>query len=144
MMRLLPFLFAILAALSGPAAAQAEGVVAAHMISVGTVIGPSDLRLAEKVPAGTLTDPDQAIGLETRRTIYAGRPVRAGDLQAPALVERNDLVRVVYTKGALEIVTEGRALDRGAAGDRVSVMNLMSRTVIYGQVVGPGLVQVMR
>ncbi|MEM7237221.1 MAG: flagella basal body P-ring formation protein FlgA [Pseudomonadota bacterium] len=38
--------------------------------------------------------------------------------------------------------TEGRALDRGSAGESISVMNLTSRTVVRGVVSGPGQVEV--
>ena len=50
--------------------------------------------------------------------IYAGRPVRPGDLGPPALVERNQLVPLVYQPGGLAISTEGRALGRGGGGRR--------------------------
>ncbi len=62
--------------------------------------------------AGSLDDSLLAVGMETRVTLYAGRPVLAADLGAPAIIDRNQLVALSYRNGALMIVTEGRALGR--------------------------------
>lgn len=128
--------------ISAPAAA--ESLVAARAIMAKTVVGVDDIRLAEAAIPGAISDPAAAIGWEARVTIYEGRPVRPGDLVAPALVERNQIVRVSFEIGALDIRTDGRALERGALGERVRVMNLASRTVISGAVSGPGAVAVTR
>lgn len=141
MIRALLFAFACLAPLS----TAAEGtLVAARSIPVKSVIGPSDVRHGALDVPGALSDPDQAIGREARVTLYAGRPIRSGDLQNPAVVERNDLVRLSYVAGPLWIVTEARALGRGSTGERIQVMNLDTRAVITGRIAGPGEVTVSR
>ncbi|MEM9096856.1 MAG: flagellar basal body P-ring formation chaperone FlgA [Pseudomonadota bacterium] len=124
--------------------APAESVIAARAIAGKSIVQPADLRLAEQAIDGALSDPAEAVGREARVTIYAGRPISAGDLRAPAIVERNDIVRLRYARGPLVIEADGRALDRGAVGDRISVMNMASRSVLVG-VVGPdGVVGVAR
>lgn len=132
----------LLAALAAPAAA--ESLVAARSIPARSVIGPDDMRMATAAIPGALSDPAAAEGLEAKVTIYEGRPIRAGDLSAPALVERNQIVRLLFVRGPLEISADGRALDRGAAGDRIRVMNLASRAVVTGAVTGAGDVTVSR
>ncbi|QIE56973.1 flagellar basal body P-ring formation protein FlgA [Pikeienuella piscinae] len=126
------------------APAAAESLVAARAILARTVVGADDIRLAEAVIPGAISDPAAAVGREARVTIYEGRPVRPGDLVAPALVERNQVVRISFESGALDIKTDGRALERGALGERVRVMNLSSRLIISGAVSGPGAVAVAR
>ena len=93
-------------------------------------------------PLGALTDPAAAIGMEARVNLYANRPIRAADLRAPAVIERNEIVTLRFDASGLTIVTEGRALDRAGVGDRLQVMNLASRNMVTGQVVGPALVAV--
>ncbi|MEX2521103.1 MAG: flagellar basal body P-ring formation chaperone FlgA [Paracoccaceae bacterium] len=129
-------------ALGGPA--SAESLVAARAILAKTVVGVGDFRLAKAAIPGAITDPAQAEGMEARVTIYEGRPIRAGDLAPPALVERNAIVRLRFDSGSLHIATEGRALDRGALGERVRVMNLSSRSVVTGSIAGVGDVIVSR
>ena len=50
---------------------------------------------------------------------------------------------LVFERGTLRIVTEGRALGRGAAGDTIRVMNLESRASLRGIVRPDGSVAVM-
>ena len=91
---------------------------------------------------GALTHPADALGLEARVTIYAGRPVRAGDLGLPAVVERNQIVPISFLSGGLAIKAEGRALARGGVGDVIRVMNLASRTTVSGRIAPDGQVVV--
>lgn len=119
-----------------------ETVVATGTIRGQSVIGPADVALVEGDTPGALVSLDQAIGLEARINLYPGRPIRAGDLQPPAVVDRNEIVTLRYDAGAVLIVTEGRSLDRAGIGDRLRVMNLSSRTTVTGTVLGPGLVVV--
>ena len=120
-----------------------EMVVAARTIRAGTVLSSGDLRLAPGDAPGALTDPGAAIGQETLVAIYAGRPIHPTNLGPPALVDRNQIVRLVYRSGALSIVADGRALGRAAEGEAVRVMNLSSRATVTGTVGGDGTVQVV-
>lgn len=135
-------------ALAGIAAAAfpavAETLVATRTIPVQTVLTAADVSLVDGAAAGAYSRPEQVIGLETRVTLYAGRPLRQGDIGPPAAVDRNEAVTLRFRAGALVIETDGRALDRAAIGDTARVMNLASRSVVIGRVAGPGLVEVGR
>jgi len=112
----------------------ADTVVATRTIPARSLIGPDDLMLRDVNVVGGLSDPAIAIGQEARVALYAGRPIRAGDLSAPAIVERNQLIPLVYQHGGVSISTEGRALERAGAGDWIRVMNLSSRTSVTAQI----------
>ncbi len=127
-----------------PAGLAAETIYAARTIRVGEIVMPEDMVLRHPDQPGAYTDPDQVIGQEARSTIYAGHPMRMGDLGPPALVQRNALVLLVFQSQGLRITSEGRSLARGAAGDRIRVMNLASRTSLFGVVQPDGTVQVKR
>ncbi|OWJ80678.1 MULTISPECIES: flagellar basal body P-ring formation chaperone FlgA [Haematobacter] len=116
--------------------AGAEALVAAHTIRATSVIAPTDLALSAEVVPGALTDPGDAIGFEARVAIYAGRPIRPGDIAPAAVVERNQIVPLAWRKGGLLIRAEGRALGRAAPGEDVRVLNLASRTTVTG-IAGP-------
>ncbi len=119
-----------------PGAAMADSLVAARTLPVGTVIVAGDVMAVEAAIPGALASSEGALGQETRVVIYAGRPLRAGDLGPPILVARNALVALRYHAGGLSIRAEGRALAAGAAGEAIRVMNLASRTTVTG-IVGP-------
>ncbi|MFC0281446.1 flagellar basal body P-ring formation chaperone FlgA [Falsigemmobacter intermedius] len=122
---------------SGPVGA--EGLAAGRVIRAGTVLGASDVIFVRAVPGG-LSDPSEVIGREARVTLYAGRPLRAEDLRPPALVDRNQLVTLVFKSGGLSLQAEGRALSRGGEGERIRVMNLQSRVTVFGTVLPDGTV----
>ncbi|MBU3031187.1 flagellar basal body P-ring formation chaperone FlgA [Paracoccus marinaquae] len=116
-----------------PSLALAGVLAAARTLPAGTVITAADLR-AENSDRPGLTDPSQAIGLQTRITIYEGRPIHANLLRPPRLVSRNQIVRLSFHRAALRIETEGRALDDGAAGELIRVMNVGSRNTVTARV----------
>ncbi len=119
-----------LAVLAVPAAA--ETLVATRTIRAQAIIEPQDLTFAAIATPGALDDPSDVVGKEARVVLYAGRPIRPGDIGPPAIVERNQIVSLVFQQGTLTIAAEGRALARGGAGDMVRVMNLASRNTVTG------------
>ncbi|MBC7739447.1 MAG: flagellar basal body P-ring formation protein FlgA [Candidatus Saccharibacteria bacterium] len=125
---------------SGPA--MADSLIATHTIRAQTVLTAEDFTTVDADIPGALSDPAAVIGLEAKVTIYAGRPLTANAVGAAALVERNQTVSLVYNAGGLSILTEGRALSRGGAGDVIKVMNLSSRTTVNGTVRTDGTVSV--
>ena len=133
---------ALLALLALAAPVRGESLIATRMVRAATVVAATDVAVVDAAIEGALTTPDQAVGLEAKVTLYAGRPVRAGDLGPPALVEHNALVALAYRAGGLTILAEGRALARAAAGESVRVMNLASRTTVSGRVGPDGVVRV--
>ncbi|EKE43774.1 FlgA [Oceaniovalibus guishaninsula JLT2003] len=130
----------LLALAAAPAAA--DTVVAAHTIRAQTLLSPSDLAMVPRDVPGALTDPADADGMEARVTLYAGRPVRAGDLGPPAVIDRNQIVPLIYANAILNIVTEARALSRAGVGDRIRAMNLDSRATVTGTVTADGSILV--
>jgi len=134
-------LLALLAVLA-PASVLADSIIAARTIRAKAVVAAADLAISPDDVPGAIQKLDDAVGLEARATIFAGRPLTEGDLTEPAVVERNGLVEMIYDQGGLTILVEGRALSRGAPGDRVRVMNLGSRMTVTGTVAGPGRVTV--
>lgn len=125
-----------------PLCALAEIVVPIRTIRAKEVISAADLEIKDQVVPGAVTNPDDLIGQETRIALYPGRPVRAADVGPPALVDRNDLVVLVFDRRPLSITAEGRALGRGAVGDRIRVMNLSSRTTVIGFIRPDGQIEV--
>lgn len=125
-----------------PGAAMADSMVATHTIRALTVLTADDFTMVDADIPGALTDPAAAVGQEARVTLYAGRPILAGNLGTAALVERNQTVSLVFRSQGLSILTDGRALTRGGVGDVIKVMNLSSRTTVTGTIAADGSVSV--
>jgi len=126
-----------------PICAAADTLVAARTIRSLSILGPEDLALVAGSVPGTLSDPAEAVGLEARVVLYAGRPIRAADVGPAALIERNQVVLLEFRSDGLAISTEGRALARGGVGDVIRVMNLASRSTVTGVVGSDGTILVL-
>ena len=137
-MRTLALLVSILAA--GPV--LSESVVAARTIRAQTILTAQDLALQPVHIIGAFNDPALIVGMETRAALYAGRPVRPGDVGPPAIIDRNQIIVLVYATSSLTITTEARAMGRGGVGDRVRVLNMSSRTTVEGVIRPDGSVLV--
>lgn len=120
----------------------ADTVVPARTIRPHQIITEMDVTFA----AGNLTSGfarlSDVIGQEARVALYAGRPILVGDIGPPAVIDRNQIVALRYNANGISIATEGRALERGAIGDRIRVMNLGSRATLFGQILNDGTIQV--
>lgn len=114
-------------------AAPADIIVAARTIPAQSVITSQDIAVKTGEGAGLAAHPSEVIGKETRVAVYAGRPVRLADIGPPAVIERNQIVPLIYDHGGLRIVAEGRSLARAGAGERIRVMNLSSRATVTGR-----------
>jgi flagella basal body P-ring formation protein FlgA len=97
-----------------------------------------------KRQAGTArsTEPSEIVGLAAKRVLRAGQPALAADFSAPLMVGRGDIVTLVYQMPGLMLTTRGQALDQGAIGDLVTVLNQQSKRTVNGVVIGPGRVSI--
>ncbi len=134
-------LLLVLLALAAPEL-RADILVPVRTIRAKEIIAAEDIVPKDIAAAGALSDPRDLIGFEARVALYPGRPVRPGDVGPPAIVGRNDLVALVFTRGGLRIVTEGRSLGRGAVGETIRAMNMSSRTTVSGRIQSDGSIEV--
>ncbi len=120
----------------------ADTLIATQVIPAHAIVTAEDIAVVAADIPDTLSQPEMAIGQEARITLFAGRPIRVGDLGPGAKVERNQIIPLAYQAGPLAILTEGRALERGAEGDVIQVMNLSSRTTVFGKIDASGTARV--
>lgn len=139
-MRFVSF-FVLLFFVTASNAAFAADILAKRTLRVGVVLGPADLTSSSPEGQSIMR---QMLGLEMRRAVYAGHPVTHEHLGPPTLVQRNEIVAMVYRVGGLGIRTEGRALTRGGQGEVVEIMNLSSRQTVRAIVTGTRQVEVRR
>lgn len=114
--------------------------------SVGDIIGSTDIEWIQ-VPArnmvnDTIVDADQLIGKTPARMVDAGVPVRLRDVVAPQMVARGDEILLQFTEGGLQLTAKGKAMQNGAEGETIRVMNLSSNQSLRGEVTGNKIVRV--
>ncbi len=128
------------------ATASDADIVAKRTIRAQAILTEDDLAIRAGASSNAETETEtellEFVGMETREVLYAGRPISRSQLGEPAIVQRNEIVQMIYLTGSVQIVTEGRALGRAALGETIRVMNLGSRTTVSAQVEGPARVRV--
>ena len=82
------------------------------------------------------------VGKSPRRPISIGQPIRLSDLREPVAVAKNSLVVIRLVTSSMTLTAQGRALEDGAAGTAIRVMNTKSNAVINATVVRAGMVEV--
>lgn len=135
-------LYLILSLLTCAQTVGADIVVPMRTLRPGDLISATDLGLKPGERADSYDRLADVIGQEARVALYSNRPIHFDQIGPPALVNRNQIVSVRYAGNRLMISTEGRALERGGVGDRVRIMNLTSRTTLFGYVQADGSVAV--
>lgn len=129
------------ARLSGHAQEMVDVEVTTRRMAMGEVVAAGDLQLA-RLRAGLVRSeparlPEQAIGLALRHPLAMGAPVLLAELGHAAVVQRGSPVKVRLDMAGLSLTVQGVAMEAGAVGERVRVLNPQSRAVMEAEVTGP-------
>ena len=120
--------------------------VTSRIIEEGSVLTPSDFdnrRVGRSLARGDLLlQARDGVGLALRHRLMAGVPVPLSELIRPNLIKRGNSVLVELRGSGLTLTTKGEAIDNGAVGEWVHVLNPASRMIVVARVIGAGLAQV--
>jgi flagella basal body P-ring formation protein FlgA len=120
--------------------------VLSRQIGRGDVITTQDiawLKLRQDaVRPSFIADPDLMIGMTARQNLRAGQPLSAGELQKSLAVQRGAIVTMLLNYRGMELIGQGRAVDQGAVGDVIHVVNTHSNLTVEGTVVSTNQVRV--
>lgn len=84
----------------------------------------------------------ELIGMAVTRTIGANQPVALSSIESPRLVQKNEMVPVIYRSKTMELKTYAKALMDGAYNDMIRVRNVDSNKTIVGRVMENGVLEV--
>jgi flagella basal body P-ring formation protein FlgA len=123
-----------------------EAPVALTRLLPETVLRPDDVHIA-RVRTALLQNEvarsvDQIVGMQLRRPVAAGQPLRLADLTRPPLVQRGSTVQIELSSIGLSLTGQAIALDAGADGESIRVQNTTSHAFLFARVIGPGRVRV--
>jgi flagellar basal body P-ring formation protein FlgA len=132
--------------LAGKVDDTVELPVATRRLAVGSVLRAEDIHLARVhavlIRSEVVQRPGDAIGMQLKRQLAAGQPFAAGELMRPAMVQKGAVVLMLLDTPGIMLTAQGQALESGAIGERIQVLNPVSRAVIEVEVTGPDRVRV--
>jgi flagellar basal body P-ring formation protein FlgA len=131
---------------SGTAVEMMQAAKLVRPLTRGETVRPADI-VMERCPKAELgsdfiSEPEQLLGLSVRRAMRAGQMLRRTDLMKPELVQRNEIVSLIFEMPGIVLTSRGKALESGADGDVISVLNVQSKRTVQGTVRAFGTVAV--
>lgn len=130
---------------TGTAIETVEAALLTRNVERNEILKLSDFVIERRPKAEIGTDAatrDRAVGMQARRQLRAGQAVKTADLVKPDLVQRDQSVTLTFEAPGIYLTMRGKALENGAEGDVVSVMNLQSKRTLSGTVTGRGQVSI--
>ena len=131
---------------SGLLVEMVEAAVLMRALNRGEVV--SNGRRSDRAPAesGSRRRCDRRGGTTDRPRrpppLRARQVLRRADLVKPDVVRRDDSVTLVYETPGIVLTLRGKALDSGAEGDVINVLNVQTKRPVQGIVSGPGRVTI--
>jgi flagella basal body P-ring formation protein FlgA len=126
---------------TGTLVETAEAVITLRAIAAGEVLKSSDL-MVERRPKAEAMAIEDVVGFVAKHPLTPGQVIRAGDVMKQELVARNETVTITYQVPGLTLSVHGKALEPGAKGDVINVLNIQSKRTIQATVNGPSRVTV--
>jgi flagellar basal body P-ring formation protein FlgA len=109
-------------------------------------ISAADLKLVKvdlaEVPSQAVRRIDEAVGMRAKHRLFPKTILRRDYVEAPYVVQRGDLVRIVARSKLLQLSAQGMTKERGRRGERIRVENIDSNKEVYATVVDKGTVEV--
>ena len=137
---------AVRAEIRGRAIEIMEVPVLSTRLRRGDIIGEDDIQWIEwpvsRLAMGTVTDDSDLLGFALRRSLTPGQPVRERDIEEPVVVAKGSTVMLVYRTAVMVMSASGKALDDGAMGATIRVLNSHSKMVVEATVEGGSVVSV--
>ena len=132
--------------LSGRIVDIVELPVPSHRMMPGDIIGAGDIQMARlhanAVRADVAQIPAQAVGMALRHPVGPGAPLLLADLARPQAVQKGEAVQMQLDTPGISVSAQGIAMEGGAVGERVRVLNGSSRAIVEAEVLANGRVRV--
>jgi flagellar basal body P-ring formation protein FlgA len=120
--------------------------VATTRLLAGSVLHTDDVHIARVhttlVRSEVVRQLADAVGMQLKRPLAAGQPLALSELMRPSMVQKGANVTMLLDSPGITLSAQGQALESGAIGERIRVLNPVSRAVIEAEVVGPDRVRV--
>lgn len=132
---------------SGRAYALADVPVLSHRMAPGDTITDADLAWitipADRIGSTVVIDAADLVGKTPRRPIRPETPIRMTDLATAVAVVKGSLIMIALETPNMQLSVQGRAMQNGAIGETIRVMNTMSNRTVEAVVISPTEVAVL-
>jgi flagella basal body P-ring formation protein FlgA len=121
-------------------------LAAAHYLGRHYHVQAKDVQWASRtlsvLPHDFLMEPREVLGKRMTIGVNRGEVLRAGIVEEPPLLRKGDRVTLVAESHQIKITTTAEVREEGRRGDRIKLVNLLSRKEVTGTVLDEHTVQV--
>ena len=123
---------------AGQAARMIEVPTASTRLARGEIVQAKDLRMqrmrATSLSGDAILSGTDIVGKAAKRTVGPGEVLRANDVQTPIAIEKGSLVTMIVHTPFMQLTSQGKALEDGAVGETIRVLNVRSKKTVEAQV----------
>ncbi len=120
--------------------------VPAREIAKGKIIEAEDLAevkmRSSRLRADIITAKEDLLGKQAARLIKADKPIDKRDIREEVLITKGQIVHALYRHKGLQITSQAEALEDGAKGQRIRLLNTKSLKEIIGKVLDKNMVKI--
>jgi flagella basal body P-ring formation protein FlgA len=102
----------------------------------GLIIGARDIDYIDikesDVRHDMILKAENLIGMTPRRLVTSGKPLNTVDIESPQIIARGDVITMMFKSGPMTLTASGKALQNGAKGETIRVVNNTSNKTIEG------------
>ncbi len=117
-----------------------------HTLQRGDILTESDLKLIKqdvsRLSYGYFESIKIGTGMKVKRHILVDTVLTPAMLKKPQVIKRGQKVSILAHSGRMQVRMMGKALNNGAIGDRINVMNMKSRQKVEGVITSSAEVEV--
>ncbi len=120
--------------------------VAKNFIPRGKIINLSDIKWEIREVNYSnhkfVKDPNELIGKKAKYSINPNNVITNNLLMNKVIVKRGDIVKIILNYKYIKVVSLGKAITGGELGKNVRVLNIKSKKILMGKVIGDDIVEV--
>tara|TARA_R110002072_G_scaffold14582_6_gene60130 strand:- start:16274 stop:17014 length:741 start_codon:yes stop_codon:yes gene_type:complete len=121
-------------------------VVLKQTASRNTVLSEANISLEKmninRLSSGYFSDINQVQGKILTQNLSKGAVLTNNHIKIPMAINRGQLVTLIAKNAVIEVRAEGKALSKGAVGERIKVKNMKTKRIVEGIIIDKYLINV--
>lgn len=111
-----------------------------------TVITEAEISLEKmninRLSSGYFSDINQVKGKILTQSLSKGAVLTNNHIKLPMAINRGQLVTLIAKNSVIEVRAEGKAMSKGAIGERIKVKNMKTKRIVEGVIIDKHLINV--
>lgn len=117
-----------------------------HAVTRNTVLTENDISLEKmninRLSSGYFDDIEQLKGKVFTQNLSKGAVLTKHHIKSPMAINRGQMVTLVAKNSVVEVRMEGKAMSKGAIGERIKVKNMKTKRIVEGVIIDKHLINV--